>query len=72
MEYLRLHAPDPRERRPNPKCMHPEEDMHCTYCDAAFKCGEAPHDEEGPLCPSCNKGESLVEAKGRGVIILQL
>ena len=72
MEYLRLHAPDPRERRPDPRCSNPNEEMHCTSCDTAFRCGEAPYNNEGPLCPCCNKSEGLVDAKGRGVIILQL
>ena len=70
--FMRLHAPDPRERGPHPKCMHPNEDIRCSFCDTSFKCGNAPHDDEGVLCPSCGKGESVQSTSSRGVTILKL
>ena len=70
--YLRLHAPGPADRGPHPKCQHPDEDIYCSYCDTSFKCGNAPHDDEGSLCPNCRKADSLQMASSRGVTIIDL
>ena len=69
--FLRLHAPGPYDG-PHPQCKHPNEDVYCSSCDLSFKCGNAPHDGEGSLCPRCKKGESLKLESDRGVTIIQM
>jgi hypothetical protein len=44
-------------------CVTPTLELHCTWCDATFLCGDAPHDEEGPLCLGCGRGDDLEEVE---------
>ena len=45
-------------------CYQPEAEVHCSWCGCFFRCGDAPHDEEGALCPSCGRGEDLEAVQG--------
>ena len=65
--YLRLHAPGPADRGPNPKCKHPNK---CSY-NNSFRCGDTPQ-EENSLCSDCQKADSLEAESSRGVIIIDL
>lgn len=70
--YLRLHAPGPADHAPHPKCTQPDKARYCSYCDTSFKCGDAPHNDSGSLCPRCKDAEGLQMASSRGVIIIDL
>jgi len=43
------------------KCIEPDITIRCAWCGCTFRCADAPHDIEGPLCPSCGRGEDLRE-----------
>ena len=45
-------------------CYQPELQLRCTWCGRFFLCGDAPHDEEGCLCPGCGRGEDLEVVRG--------
>lgn len=49
----------PPKGRPHPRCAQPSDALYCTWCTTKFRCGDAPHDVQGPLCPVCGRGEKL-------------
>ncbi len=43
------------------ECMNETMWLECHFCGEIFFCGDAPHDEDGPICPQCGRGEDLDE-----------
>jgi len=43
------------------ECMQDHLRIKCHFCGEIFFCGDAPHDEDGSLCPQCGRGEDLDE-----------
>lgn len=52
-------------------CAHPELLLNCEWCGEIFRCGQAPHDEEGVLCPRCGRGEDLQALRDKNGPTLQ-
>lgn len=42
-----------------PECMSPKSNLVCNFCGWKGTCGSCPHDQLGPLCPECGRGEDL-------------
>lgn len=46
----------------DPACISPFITLRCDGCRWVGWCGECPHDELGPLCPSCGRADKIVDA----------
>ena len=44
---------------PHPDCVKPFQMIRCDFCGWENHCGFAPHDDQGPLCPTDGRGDSI-------------